>query len=254
MALTGFSVLLAEDNPTNQLVAVQMLESLGANVTLAVDGVEALEILDRERFDIGLIDIEMPRLSGLELIRIVRSGGGERAAMPLVALTAYVMREHTVAIENAGADGIIAKPILSIEAFGEDILGYIRRRSAAGGAASAGTDDADGPPVDPLIFDTLLETIGQEAKPEFLRRIMADVGNARDQIRMAHEAEDWGSLCAATHVLVSIGGSIGANQVHNLARCLNSAGHESDTTVIDRDVPAILREIDRMLEAVRNDA
>ena len=52
MELSGLSILLAEDNPTNQLVAVQMLESLGANVTLANDGAEALEILDGTLFDV----------------------------------------------------------------------------------------------------------------------------------------------------------------------------------------------------------
>ena len=86
MDLSGLNILLAEDNPTNQLVAVQMLESLGATVTLAVDGAEALEILDGKLFDVALIDIEMPRVSGIELIQRLREDRGPVADMPMIAI------------------------------------------------------------------------------------------------------------------------------------------------------------------------
>ena len=79
MTLAGMNILLAEDNPTNQMVAVQMLESLGAEVTLASDGAEALGILGQREFDVALIDIEMPRISGIDLIRRVRAEPGPAA-------------------------------------------------------------------------------------------------------------------------------------------------------------------------------
>ena len=73
--LAGVRVLLAEDNPTNQMVASQMLRSLDATVIVCSDGVEALERFDEQTFDIVVVDIEMPRLSGLDVIR--KSGRGE---------------------------------------------------------------------------------------------------------------------------------------------------------------------------------
>lgn len=259
MALTGLSILLAEDNPTNQMVATQMLECLGARVTLAVDGADALEKLDRERFDVGLIDIEMPRVSGLELIRIVRARDDDLARMPLIALTAYVMREHMAAITEAGADGIIPKPILSIDGFGQDILGHVRaRRIRDADYSDAGTrtgDAEDGEaPIDRAVLDTLLQALGAEVKPEFLRRVIGDVSAARAKIASAHATKDWPELCAATHILISIGGSIGAHNLHELARCLNSAGHVPDVATIDRDVPVILDVIDRVLAVVEREA
>ena len=108
MTLSGLRVLLAEDNPTNQLVAAQMLESLGASVLLAEDGAEALEIVAREPFDVMLVDIEMPRVSGIEVLRTVRGLSGPIAEVPMIALTAYVMREHRAAIDAAGADDSLA--------------------------------------------------------------------------------------------------------------------------------------------------
>ena len=62
--LAGLRVLLAEDNPTNQMVASQMLRSLNAEVTVCADGVEALERFESEPVDLVVVDIEMPRLSG----------------------------------------------------------------------------------------------------------------------------------------------------------------------------------------------
>jgi len=156
MTLSGMQILLAEDNPTNQMVAMQMLESLGADVALAVDGAEALEMLQQQHYDVALIDIEMPRISGIDLIRRLRSLDGDLAEMPLIALTAYVMREHRAAIDEAGADGIIAKPILSIEQFGDDIIGYVRLRKSARASAGPGhaaACDDDAPGIDFAIYD-----------------------------------------------------------------------------------------------------
>ncbi len=144
MTLSGLRVLLAEDNPTNQLVAAQMLESLGASVVLAADGAEALEIVAREPFDVMLVDIEMPRVSGIEVIRTVRELSGPIAEVPMIALTAYVMREHRAAIDAAGADGVIAKPILSIEQFGADIRRFMQRRPDAASAEDGRTGSASG--------------------------------------------------------------------------------------------------------------
>lgn len=136
--LKGLKVLVAEDNATNQLVVTQMLETLGAEHALAADGIEALECIRREAFDFALLDIEMPRMSGLELIRTIRQMSGPVSEMPLIAFTAYVMPEHRKRILEAGADGIIAKPLTSIAEFGAAILEYIEGRTPVGNPLTAG--------------------------------------------------------------------------------------------------------------------
>ncbi len=140
--LSGLEVLVAEDNATNQIVVTQMLETLGAVPSLAADGIEALELVRRQGFDFALLDIEMPRMSGLELIRTIRQMTGPAAKMPLIAFTAYVMPEHRERILKAGADGIIAKPLTSIAEFATAIERHLagRRRSARGPARAAGTN------------------------------------------------------------------------------------------------------------------
>ncbi len=110
----GRRVLLAEDNPINALLATKALERLGAQVTLARDGLEALAIAEAHGpFDLALIDIRMPGLDGLETARRLRAREAQTKASPLhmVALTANTGREDMEAAEAAGFDGFLAKPL-----------------------------------------------------------------------------------------------------------------------------------------------
>ena len=246
MTLSGMSVLLAEDNPTNQMVATHMLESLGAEVTLAQDGVEALEVLGDRLFDVALIDIEMPRLSGLELIRRLRARPDPVAAMPMIALTAYVMREHRAEIEGAGADGIISKPIVSIGRFGNEILSHMRQRRPPARAAAV----TDAPQMDRQAFDGLCAAFAPAARREFLARVAQDIAAACEAVATAVDARDHPAICRATHPLISVAGTIGAVRLESIARRLNSAGHAGDDATLDDDASGLLLEAERVLRLV----
>lgn len=262
MQLTGMNILLAEDNPTNQMVAIQMLESLGANVTLATDGAEALDLAKDREFDVGLIDIEMPRVSGTEVIRTLRAGSGPCREIPLIALTAYVMREHRLAINEAGADGVIAKPILSIEGLGADIHKLMQQRLEGQNAANGLGDVEDYPParqpndqappgIDLDAYNSLANSIDAEMLQELLRRVDADIGLAREMLAGSLQANDIWKLREATHNLISIAGIIGAVDLQNASQCLNSAAHSVQLQNIKTEGMALLDEIDQALAFVR---
>ena len=253
MTLSGLKILLAEDNPTNQLVATQMLESLGANVSVASDGQEALEMLEREMFDVALIDIEMPRISGDDLIRLLRAKGGRFADMPMIALTAYVMQEHRDAIDQAGADGIIAKPILSIEQLGEDVLAIMnlpRRPEVADEAPAAKRKCQSDSSIDEDLFRELCSVFDQPRREELLNKISRDIGAACVQIQGARKTSDSKIIRSASHVLISVSGTIGATRLQTLAQCLNFAGHAADNHEIDRIAPELIAEATRVLEFI----
>ncbi|HYE44606.1 MAG TPA: PAS domain S-box protein [Caulobacter sp.] len=109
--LAGLSVLVVEDNPTNRMIAVKLLETLGASATTAQDGFAGVEAARAGAFDLILMDIQMPGIDGVEAARRVRALGGQAAQVPIIALTANVMAHQTRAYLEAGMDGVVSKPL-----------------------------------------------------------------------------------------------------------------------------------------------
>ncbi|WP_245531415.1 ATP-binding protein [Asticcacaulis biprosthecium] len=109
--LPGTSILLVDDHPINRKVARLFLEPFGFDITEAADGQEALD-LDMSRFDLVLMDLNMPRMGGLEATRIFRAGEARGRRLPIVALTADAMQDQVAACHAAGMDAHIAKPIV----------------------------------------------------------------------------------------------------------------------------------------------
>ena len=248
--LQGMSVLLAEDNVTNQLVATQMLENLGATVDVASDGAIALERLAQNTYDILLVDIEMPRVSGLDVIRSVRSSSGELANAPVIALTAYAMQEHREKIRKAGADGLIPKPIISIEQFGADILNYMDEGVKRRTSPKSAEETAEGPTIESSIFDSLAETIGPDAMIDLLGKIEIDLRSAKNQIIDANNTADSDQMRSATHVLISVAGAVGGVRLQSQAERLNALAHAGDFANVSALTEETLSELDGVLEYV----
>jgi CheY-like chemotaxis protein len=224
--LSGLRILVAEDNRTNRLILRQMLEGMGAAPVFAEDGAEALAALDEADFDIGLIDIEMPRVSGLEAMRAMRRRADAAAGMPLVALTAYVLRDNREAIYAAGADGIIGKPVSSAEEFGRAILRYAGRPTGQPEPedvlAGHTTDDAlFGVRMDDAKLDDLLAVAGPEGARELLARLAEDLSAVREGLDAGVADRSVAMIREKTHILIAISGSVGAERLCRLAEVLN---------------------------------
>ncbi len=129
-------VLLAEDHPINQKLAVLMLERRGFSVAVAGDGRQALETLAREDFDLVLMDVHMPVLDGLEATRQLRAGGsGARdARIPVIAMTANAMQGDRERCLQSGMDDFVSKPVKEA-----DLLAAIQRTLEASAAGRAKT-------------------------------------------------------------------------------------------------------------------
>ncbi len=110
-APSGRRILLAEDMPVNQMVARGLLEARGHAVEIAADGREAIEKAAAYDYDLILMDMQMPHVDGLEATRAIRAGGGERAGVPIVAMTANAFGSDQAACLEAGMNGFVSKPI-----------------------------------------------------------------------------------------------------------------------------------------------
>jgi two-component system, sensor histidine kinase and response regulator len=110
----GLHILLAEDNRTNQTVATRMLQKMGHSLLVAGNGNEALSLLATHRFDLVLMDIQMPEMDGLTTARKIRERErGTRMHLPIIAMTAHAMKGDRERSMEAGMDGYVSKPINS---------------------------------------------------------------------------------------------------------------------------------------------
>ncbi len=114
---SSYRALLVEDNVVNQMVAISMLRRMGVVPDIAANGLEALEAFQRQRYDIILMDVQMPELDGLEATRRIRKLEADRglAPTPIVALTAGAMRTDHGRCVEAGMNAYLAKPFKIVE-------------------------------------------------------------------------------------------------------------------------------------------
>lgn len=113
--LAPLRILIVEDNLVNQRVAKALLERDGHQISIADDGARAVALCADERFDVVLMDVQMPGMDGLEATRLIRSQArsGSLPRIPIIALTASAMPEERAACAEAGMDDVLAKPVTS---------------------------------------------------------------------------------------------------------------------------------------------
>ena len=122
--MAGESILVVEDNPMNMKLVRVLLEQEGYVVTEAMDAEEALEILKYRDFDLIIMDIQLPKMDGLTLTRLLKKNPKTRH-IPIVALTAHAMKGDEQKALAAGCEGYIAKPIDTRE-FSRIIASFLR--------------------------------------------------------------------------------------------------------------------------------
>jgi CheY-like chemotaxis protein len=103
---------LAEDNTINQKVVSRMLMQYGHEVSIAPDGLQAVEQAKSRPFDLILMDMHMPEMDGVEATRTIRQNDGPNRGTPIIAFTADAIALHHDSFREAGVNGIITKPVI----------------------------------------------------------------------------------------------------------------------------------------------
>lgn len=211
-------ILVVEDHPTNQFVVKSMLEALKCDATIASSGIEALDLLDKHRFDLILMDCRMPGMDGLEATRRIRASPRGRS-VPIIAMTANSMQEDLEECKHAGMEDFLPKP------FGRaalhDILCRWLKPQKAADTDSLTQKLARFPAIDQEVFSELWENL-QWRKPPMRRISESFCETTRETLRLLADS-DHTALSRNLHTLLGTAGMIGARQIEQLAALLQDA-------------------------------
>jgi PAS domain S-box-containing protein len=240
--LPPLSILLAEDNRINQLFTEDLLTSRGHAVTVAGNGAEALAQLARQRFDLVLMDVQMPDMDGLAATRAIREhdSGLFDPDIPVLGLSAYAIKGDRERFMAAGMDDYLAKPIRF-----EDFFQAIRRI-----LFPAAEPDEGGPAYDPKACQAELR-----ASPLVFRRMaalfLADLPGKQDVLAASLTAGDWRVAGETAHGLAGSAGAVGAQAAQELAGRLETAlTGGAGETALDL-LPGLKTELDRVTRALQ---
>ena len=240
-------ILLAEDNEVNQDLAIALLERRGHHVVLARDGREAVALSQRERFDVILMDVQMPEMDGLTATRAIREA--ERTTgtrTPIVAITAHAMEGDRERCLAAGMDGYVSKPLRLNELL--RVLGEIlpvNREPAPSGTA--------GSPPDGPILEAALDRVGGDR--DLLRSIagtfLAHYPTQVADLRAAMDRKDHEAAAAAAHRLAGSLGALGCEHGLTLARDIEQLARLGGPDPIRDALGSLERELGRVAGAFR---
>lgn len=261
-AAPRLKILLVEDNPVNQTVAVKMLEKVGHTVMVAGNGQEAIELFDRERFDLILMDVQMPVMGGLEATQAIRArearrswaAGGQWRATPIVAMTAHAMQGDRDRCLMAGMDDYIAKPIKPAELYGvvDRVTGGLDDEEAGEAAGPESVIDfgADAAVADLQATRELLD--GDEvALQQLIGLFFGDLERNRKSLDVAVRTEDFAGVRNVAHSIKGAAGVFNAVAVVASAQRLEIAGKESDVVAVRREFPVLLEELGKLAGVLR---
>jgi CheY-like chemotaxis protein/HPt (histidine-containing phosphotransfer) domain-containing protein len=229
-------VLVAEDNPVNQEVTREMLETLGCRVTMADNGVAAVKALEERAFDLVLMDCQMPEMDGYDATGAVRRRErGEGTADPavIVALTANALSGDRERCLAAGMDDYLSKPfsISDLQRVlarwitpGEDVAPVAPPPPRSGRADPAALDQSK--------LDAI-RALQRQGAPSVLERVvhlyLESSGGLVESIREAVRAQNAEALRQAAHSLKSASANLGASRLAELCKNLEEMGRQNQT-------------------------
>jgi signal transduction histidine kinase/DNA-binding NarL/FixJ family response regulator len=205
-------VLVVEDLPMNQLVIEGYLRAAGHDVVFAANGVEAVAVVESEKFDLVLMDMEMPEMDGITATRAIRASSGPMRAVPIVALTANALLEDAALCRAAGMNDFLSKPI-DRSALYTMIAKWAR--------PDGGRDDESSGPrgraqiLDPGIVDEIERLLGKEKTAKFVEMSRAALVA---MIPIFSAWDDADAIAREAHKLISIAGNIGCMELVQLSR------------------------------------
>ncbi len=256
----GSRILLAEDNPVNQEVALGVLRKLGIRVDAVANGFEALEALKTQPYDLVLMDMQMPKMDGLEATRIIRqsSSGVLNHEIPVIAMTANAMRGDRERCIEAGMNGYVSKPV-SPQALVEALNSWLPKEV---NKIAAVADDLPA-------TDTAIASAAQTQRPLFdragmLARLMGDKEIATivlgrfleampgqfESLRTSLQSGDAAAAEIQAHSIKGAAANVGGERLQSVAFAVEEAAREGDLATAGRLLGELTSEFECLQLAI----
>ncbi len=244
-------VLLAEDNEVNRIHATMLLDKWGHQATCVETGAAAVEACRRERFDLVLMDMQMPVMDGAEAAREIRRAEPPGRHVPILAMTANAMAEAQQECLDAGMDGYVSKPASAAE-----LLEAIEAVTAPPGGKADGDEPkprAQAPTGQSWDPAEALANVAQdgEALQSLLGAFAADWPPTAEALRRAAAADDADALAKTAHRLKGSLGLFAAREAARAAEALEQAARQDDASALAGAVDQVIEEVDRFRHATR---
>jgi len=266
-AASDSRILLAEDNTTNQLVALKILEKMGFKADAAGNGLEAVEALRKRRYDVVLMDCQMPEMDGFEAAQCIRDpkSGVLNPNIPIIALTARALSGDRDRCLQAGMNDYLTKPIRA-EEVGAALKRWIGAQPVTATRAApavpeviAGCILAPEPPAPSASNPTIFDRAG------FMDRIMGDEDLAKSviesfledmplqlrELEAAVRAGDAGLAGRLAHRMKGASSVVGGLALQEVALCMERAGGEGDLRVIREAMPQVQERFRELSAALK---
>jgi len=244
-------ILVVEDNPTNQKVAVGILRKLGYRPDLATNGREAIEALARTDYQLVLMDCHMPEMDGYEATRRIRAGtcGVINPAVPIVAMTAHAMAGEREKCLAAGMDDYVSKPI-DPQALADALERWLHRppRRPAPQSQPPATPPQqhlhDTPPLDrQALVEKLLGD--EDLAAEIIAGFVAEAQGQLAAMEKSLETGDLAALAKQAHTLKGGSGNVCATPLHHAARELEAAAKSGNLEATRTRLREVRHELER---------
>ncbi len=246
----GASVLIVEDNPTNQEIARELLHQAGFRTTTAENGEQALEVLRKQSFDAVLMDVQMPIMDGYETTKRIRRSRRIDKDVPIIAITAHAMSGDREQALQAGMNDYIAKPFDP-----QQLIAKVRQwiadpksdRKAPTPATSKATLQNAFPPIKGIDTEDGLRRVGDnpEVYLRLLRQFMEECEKAaRELTPCSGGRENCKHTSSVIHNLKGVAGNIGAKSLMKL--CQEAETKLSANRSIRRELQKIVSQAQRL--------
>ena len=236
-------ILVAEDNPINQKVAIRMIKSLGYRADVVGNGLEVLDALKRQVYDVVLMDVQMPEMDGLDATRAIRNATPGVRGPYVIAMTANAMHGDEAICLDAGMDEYLTKPIRVA-----DLKRALDRWAEAHPDASTRSAPGPLPPPHAMLSGQLAEIQnigGNELVAEIMTEFHLQVESDLAEIATATKGSDYPEIQRLAHRLKGGSTTVGITAVTNLCTELELAAEDHD----DRRIATIIERLNR--EVVR---